>query len=275
MIPVVDNHLTLLVILPILFVALTALKRFLEDRQYRALPPGPIPFPLLGNILSIDTKQPWLTYTQWSAAYGKLIFARILNQEVVVINSQPIAEALLEKRSRVYADRPYLATLQPFGWSYTTTFAGYGDEWRYNRRILHQTFRPNSALKFRPVQIMRAREVIVNLIDDPQHYLAHFATFSSSVIMSAVYDYESSARNDPLVNLVVNATSISITMMTPERAMILEMFPFLLKLPDWCPGSSMKRDAQVSTNLTREMVDVPFEYAKRHVMGICSVRHCQ
>jgi hypothetical protein len=72
MIPVVGNHLTLLVILPISFVVLAALKRLLQGRQYKALPPGPIPFPLLGNILSIDTKQPWLTYTQWSAAYGTL-----------------------------------------------------------------------------------------------------------------------------------------------------------------------------------------------------------
>jgi hypothetical protein len=32
---------------------------------------------------------------------------------VVVINSQHIAQALLEKRSQVYSDRPYLATLEP------------------------------------------------------------------------------------------------------------------------------------------------------------------
>ncbi|OAX34488.1 hypothetical protein K503DRAFT_655200, partial [Rhizopogon vinicolor AM-OR11-026] len=75
-------------------------------------PPGPNPLPLLGNILSIDTKQPWLTYTQWGATYGDLIFVRILDQEVVVINSQHVAQALLDKRSRVYADRPYLATLE-------------------------------------------------------------------------------------------------------------------------------------------------------------------
>ncbi|OJA18457.1 hypothetical protein AZE42_11520 [Rhizopogon vesiculosus] len=81
------------------------------------------------------------------------------------------------------------------------TFTGYGDEWRLSRRIFHQTFRADSALKFRPMQIRRAREMIVSLIDDSQHYHAHFATFSSSVTMSAVYDYEISARDDPLVLL--------------------------------------------------------------------------
>ena len=55
-------------------------------------------------------------------------------------------------------------------------FARYSDEWRLSRRIVHQTFRADSALKFRPMQIRRAREMIVNLIDDPQHYHSHFAT---------------------------------------------------------------------------------------------------
>jgi len=53
---------------------------------------------------------------------------------------------------------------------------GYNDEWRLNRRLFHQTFRRESALKFRPMQIRRAREMILNLIDDPQHYYSHFGT---------------------------------------------------------------------------------------------------
>ncbi|OAX41196.1 cytochrome P450 [Rhizopogon vinicolor AM-OR11-026] len=196
---------------------------------------------------------------------GDLIFARILDQEVVVINSQHVAQALMDKRSRIYADRPYLATVEPFGWSYNMAFTRYSDEWRLSRRIVHQTFRADSALKFRPMQIRRAREMIVNLIDDPQHYHVHFATFSSSVTMSVVYDYEIVARDDPLVLLVINAMDIGIVMMTPERAMILKTFPFLLNLPDWCPGSSIKRDARISTNLSKEMVNVPFDYAKQHM----------
>jgi hypothetical protein len=42
----------------------------------------------------------------------------------------------------------------------------------------------------------------------------------------------------------------------------------VLKLPDWCPGSSIKRDAQVSTNHAKEMVDMPFEYVKQHMVRI-------
>jgi hypothetical protein len=44
---------------------------------------------------------------------GDLIFARMLDQEVIIINSQHVAEDLLDKRSRIYSDRPYLATQQP------------------------------------------------------------------------------------------------------------------------------------------------------------------
>jgi hypothetical protein len=44
--------------------------------------------------------------------------------------------------------------------------------------------------------------------------------------MSVIYDYEPSARDDPLVHLVVNAMEAGVAMMTPERAVILKTFPF-------------------------------------------------
>ncbi|KAG1739606.1 cytochrome P450 [Suillus lakei] len=267
MFPSVDSRLDILAVLLFSLVVIIALRRLIENTQNKPrLPPGPVPLPLLGNILSIDTKEPWLTYTKWRAAYGDLLFVRILDQEAVVINSQHVAEALMDKRSRIYSDRPYLATVEPFGWSGVTFgFTGYGDEWRLSRRLFHQTFRPNSALKFRSTQISRAREMISNLIDDPQHYHNHFATFSSSVGMSVIYGYQPSARDDPLVQIVANALTIGLKMASPERAILLKMFPFLLKLPDWCWGSSIKRDAQVSTDRMNEMRDLPFRCAQQHM----------
>ncbi|KAG2089752.1 cytochrome P450 [Suillus discolor] len=266
MAPTVDGHLAILAGISLSFVAVTALKRLIKKRQNNLpLPPGPAPLPLLGNVLSVDTREPWLTYTEWGATYGDLVFMRFLDQEMVVVNSQRIAEALLEKRSRIYSDRPYLATIEPYGLSISFTFMGYGDEWRLCRRLFHQTFRPESAVKFRPMQIRRAREMVVNLVDDPQHYHDHFATFSLTVVMSAAYDYDIEARDDPMVKIVVEALNLSSAVLTPEAALMLKTFPFLLKLPDWCWGSSIKRSARDSTERINKMVNVPFRYTQRHM----------
>ncbi|KAG1849790.1 cytochrome P450 [Suillus tomentosus] len=264
MFPSVDGRLAILAVLPASVVVITSLKRFIRNRQDKLLP-GPVPLPLLGNVLSLDAKAPWLTYTEWAATYGDLFFVRLLDQEVVVISSQQVAEALLDKRSRIYSDRPYVATLEPFGWSVNFAFTAYGDEWRLCRRLFHQTFHPDSALKFRPMQIARAREMIVNLIDDPEHYHSHIATFSSSVAMSVTYGYQTSPRDDPLVRIVENAMAIGLEVITPERAILLKIFPFFLRLPDWCWGSAIKRDAQVSAHLMAEMKDLPFQYAQDHM----------
>ncbi|KAG2089751.1 cytochrome P450 [Suillus discolor] len=263
--PMVDSHLAILAGISLSFVAVKALRWFIKKRQnIPSLPPGPMPFPLLGNVLSIDTKKPWLTYTEWRAVYGDLIFVQILDQEVVVINSQHIAQALLDNRSRIYSDRPYLATLKPYGWLVSFAFIGYNDEWRLCRRLFHQTFRPKSVVRFRQMQIRRARDMVANLVSDPQHYHSHFATFSSSVAMSTVYGYDTSTRNDPLVEIVINAMT-GLAMLTPERAIMLKAFPFLLNVPDWCWGSSIKRSAQASSKHVNEMVNVPFQHAREHM----------
>jgi cytochrome P450 len=267
MFPSVDGRLAILAILLASLVVIKAFARFIVNRQNKpCLPPGPVPLPLLGNILSIDVKEPWLTYTEWRATYGDLVFVRLLaGQEVVVINSQHIAEALMDKRSRIYSDRPYVATIEPFGWSVNFSLTAYGDEWRLCRRLFQQTFRPDSARKFRPMQIKRALEMIVNLIDDPQHYHSHFATFSSSVAMSVVYGYQTGPRGDPLVRIIENAMAIGLEVISPERATLLKIFPFLLRLPDWCWGSAIKRDSRVSTYRMAEMRDLPFQYAQEHM----------
>jgi hypothetical protein len=59
-------------------------------------------------------RRQYSAYVVWIIISGDLFFLQLLGQEVMVINSQDIAEALMEKRSRIYSDCPYLATRQPY-----------------------------------------------------------------------------------------------------------------------------------------------------------------
>jgi hypothetical protein len=50
--------------------------------------------------------------------------------------------------------------------------------------------------------------------------------FSLSVVMSTAYDYNISARDDPMVQIVIDALIPGLTLLTPERSLMLKTFPF-------------------------------------------------
>ncbi|KAG9318131.1 cytochrome P450 [Chiua virens] len=227
------------------------------------LPPGPPPLPLVGNILSIDPKKPWITYTDWRACYGDIFMIRVLKQDIIVINSEKIAKDLLERRSRIYSDRPYLATRVPYGWSFSFGFTPYGDQWRSQRRIFHQAFRAEATPAFHPVQLKKARQLILHILSAPHVFFDHIQRFAAAVIMSIVYDYEVAPDHDPLVELFERGNALAMEGLTPETASIVEAFPFVLRLPEWFPGGTFRRKATISHQCAMKMIEEPFEYARQ------------
>src|SRR6267154_2319508 len=43
---------------------------------------------------------------------GDIIYSRILNQDIIILNSEKVARALLEQRSNNYSDRPRFVTME-------------------------------------------------------------------------------------------------------------------------------------------------------------------
>ncbi|KAH9925581.1 cytochrome P450, partial [Fomitopsis serialis] len=136
------------------------------------LPPGPRPFPILGNIPQMTLKFPEKRFAQWRKKYGDIIFLRMFNTPVLVINSAAAARDLLDKRSAIYSDRPYsVMMIDLLGWEHDFVLTPYNEEFRKHRRWMHKPFFSKSCLA--AVADMQRREAIallMGLLNDPEDF---------------------------------------------------------------------------------------------------------
>lgn len=239
----------------------------IRKRKMPPLPPGPRPIPIIGNIRGISINAPWLAYTEWGKQHGDIVYSHLFGQHIVVINSEKVAIELLKKRSYNYSDRPDLPTNTLFGFGFNTILMKYGARWRCQRRIFHQAFRAEAALSYRPMQQRKVQQLIRDMLDTPEEFRNHVHVFSSSVIMSASYDYDTK-HNDPLVGLIKKSLKVAVEELRPDVAAVFIAFPILLRLPAWFPGMSIKKKAAQSREWLPEWMNEPFQYAlKRTAEG--------
>ena len=107
--------------IPVMIFSLILSVQFLR-RKSRRYPPGPIGLPIVGNILNVPKRYPWLTYQEWSNKYSvyfpqcllfpflpilesDIVHLKLLTTHVFILNSAEAAKELFEKRSSVYSDR--------------------------------------------------------------------------------------------------------------------------------------------------------------------------
>ncbi|KAH7908050.1 cytochrome P450 [Hygrophoropsis aurantiaca] len=238
---------------------------FSKSRDGPPLPPGPPPTPVVGNIRGFDASAPWLTYTEWAAVYGDLVYSRFFNQDIIIINSEEVARDLLDCRSHIYSDRPVMVTNDLIGIGFNSVLLRYSPKWRLHRRLLHQAFKQDNSLSFHPMQLRKAHQLLRGVLESPQKYEEHIRLHSGSVIMSAVYDYETAPRDDPFLTVIDKAITIVVEEVQAHVAAILGAFPFILSLPPWFPGLSIKRRATLCRQYVAKWLSEPFEYVQARV----------
>ena len=110
-------YLNIWILLPLIIYIIL---HYWSKRNALPLPPGPKPLPLIGNLLDIPTVHDHVTYAKWGKEYGDVVHVSVFNKNIIILNSVSAANELLDQRSGIYSDRPYLPMMHhPKLWAFS------------------------------------------------------------------------------------------------------------------------------------------------------------
>ncbi|KAF5358609.1 hypothetical protein D9758_007690 [Tetrapyrgos nigripes] len=263
----------------------------IQRRNRIPLPPGPRGYPLIGNLLDIPTSYEWLTWSNLGEKWGKyrlkvasghaqlnsadvvlvgdLCSLSVLGNTIIVINSYSQAVKMLNEKSEIYSERPYVPM--------ATVTSGFGDMmgllpndrrlWAY-RKMFHDGFGTNAGIRtFYPQQEYLSNLFIKKLLKGSGDLLDHCFHHSGASILRIAYGYEVEESNDPMIAMSTLAVD-NFSQATAPGRFLVNTIPLLLKAPDWCPGTAWKATGKKWAKDYRDMEDLPFKFTKlRHMQG--------
>ncbi|KAJ0702313.1 putative flavonoid 3'-monooxygenase [Helianthus annuus] len=127
------------IITPLLYTFFTAFVFFVlhsqRSRHSKRLPPGPTPWPIVGNLPHLSTL-PHHSLTALAKKYGPLMHLRFGFVDVVVVTSASVAAQIIKVHDVNFASRPPNSGAKHMAYNYhDLVFAPYGPRWRMLRKI--------------------------------------------------------------------------------------------------------------------------------------------
>jgi cytochrome P450 len=208
-------------IVPVVLAAALALLAVYLHSSYRKapLPPGPKPLPLIGNLFDMPRSDEYKTYAKWGQ-YGDVVHVNVLNTHIVVLNSFHAASELLDARSSIYSDRPFVPMLHEStlyvtsmrsrnfalicsprrmdsNWSFG--FMQYSPRWKHLRRLFNDHVGPTTSRAFFDIQTSSTHTLIRSLLRTPDQFAKHLRHAAVEIIIAVAYGYQIQPNNDPLV----------------------------------------------------------------------------
>lgn len=201
----------------------------------------------------------------------------MLGRDIIVINSETIAEDLLGKRSLNYSDRMSMSKmLETYGHTFDTALLNHDNTWRGHRRVLQQSLRPEAVTSYQPIQLRCTAKLLDSLEDSPESWWKHIQLFSGYAILGVIYDHEmpSDPGNDFIYQAANMGVELGIIIASPGLIALATAFPFLKHTPTWFPGGRWINAANSRKHM-KDFVDVPFNTVMKRMArgeaGTCLV----
>lgn len=128
----------------------------------RRLPPGPLPLPVIGNLLHIGGGSPHRSLARLAERYGSLVSLRLGVVQAIVVSSPDAAHSILHKHNADLADRPSIdAWLAGGHRANSIIMAPPHARWRALRKLCAtELFAPSRLNALQPLRQDKVRELV-------------------------------------------------------------------------------------------------------------------
>ncbi|KFQ42030.1 Cytochrome P450 2C20, partial [Nestor notabilis] len=202
-----------------------------SDWKRSSLPPGPAPWPILGNLWQKDVLPLYKTYEKLSSIYGPIFTVRLGMKPVVVLCGYDVVKDALLGHSEEFGGRPAIPILLQLSKDYGFV-SNNEKKWRELRRFTLSTLRNFGMGKSSMSQrVQHEAQHLVELLEkhegnafEPIIMFRHaFANVICSVVFGSHYSYD-----DPAFLELLSVIGNYIDFFLSPIAMIYNTFPNIM-----------------------------------------------
>ncbi|KAK3075832.1 hypothetical protein LTR53_000534 [Teratosphaeriaceae sp. CCFEE 6253] len=214
-------------------------------RLHKKMPPGPLPWPIVGNTFSLPKVKPWYYFEQLSKQFDSPVITFWIGRSPTVwINDAQSASELLEKKAAVYSSRPRMVVFAELtgmhqspdpnarvpGENLVTMF--YGERWRVHRKLTHQGVGLQQVRRYRGFQNDESKVIAYDLLRHPADFVAHYERYATSVVSIIGFNRRVPSSQDPIITEVIAVMQKAAELNVPGRTfpMLFETFPWMSRL---------------------------------------------
>ncbi|KAG2118173.1 uncharacterized protein F5147DRAFT_566234, partial [Suillus discolor] len=96
------------------------------------------------------------------------------------------------------------------------------------RRALHPHLQPKAAEAYQPLLMSHAKNLVLEILDDPHNFQNHVITFSSMTMMKVAYGTTTpTSATDPLVKEMYQLMKVVSKLLLPDAHYLVDSIPWL------------------------------------------------
>ncbi|KAH8879379.1 cytochrome P450 [Thozetella sp. PMI_491] len=238
------------------------LKRSVGKKYPCPLPPSPPSELFLGHLRSLPLENVHLKHLEHAKQFGSdIVSYNVLGNHMVVLNSQKVANEILDKRGANYQDRPRFVLFDVMGWGLTLTFLPYGPRFKLHRSALQTGFTKTAIVNYRAIQEDEARQAVARILKKPDNWDFSLRRFASAIVLRIGFGVVVKSDDDKYIKIATDANMATAQGGNPGTALV-DYFPLLRFIPDIINFSGTLKHARNWRWAIKNLHDIPFSAIK-------------